>query len=196
MTTWFTSDLHFDHVNIIKYSRPHLSDLDEMNKLLINRFNEVVNDGDLVIFVGDVCMGRREQSLHYVRHLKGYKVLVPGNHDHVHPMFIGKSSYPHWVEQYKEVFDDIILDGEYFYGDYKVCHFPYDVNSTERAGRDFGEFEPVDESVPLICGHEHQNWKHKFSKKGTFMYNVGVDVHSFYPISYEEIVAYHAVLTR
>lgn len=37
MTTWFTSDLHFGHANIIEYSGRPFPDLDHMNRALIER---------------------------------------------------------------------------------------------------------------------------------------------------------------
>lgn len=189
MTTWFTSDLHFNHINIINYSNRPFANLDEMNKALINNYNQLVNHDDMVIFVGDVCMGKRESTLPLLYHLNGFKVLIPGNHDYCHPMF-GDSNYEKWqinLELYKQYFDDIILDDVYLYQDFVVCHFPYDVNSTDHGGRNFDDYQPLDLGMPLLCGHVHQDWKIKMSPKGTFMMNVGVDVHDFKPVSFETI---------
>ena len=44
-----TSDTHFSHVNIIKYcNRPYAS-VEEMNNALIDNWNSVVKNDDLVI---------------------------------------------------------------------------------------------------------------------------------------------------
>ena len=190
MTVWFTSDLHFNHIHIIDYSHRPFKDLDEMNRAMINNYNEVVNHDDMVVFVGDVCMGSRVSTLPLMHHLHGYKVLVPGNHDYCHPMFSDKpQKYEAHFEMYSQYFDDIISDSFYFYDPFQICHFPYDVNSTDHADRDFGKWEPIDNGVPLICGHVHEEWKIHVSKKGTFMYNVGVDVNDFTPVCYDDIFA-------
>jgi calcineurin-like phosphoesterase family protein len=58
-----TSDLHLGHENIIRYcGRPYLS-VPQMNDDLVRRWNEVVAPGDDVIVVGDLAMGRLDESL-------------------------------------------------------------------------------------------------------------------------------------
>lgn len=79
--TWFTSDHHFGHANILKYepdARPFTS-LDEMHECLIERWNMVVGDADTVYCVGDFCFGKHNISI--ASRLKGQKKLVLGNHD-------------------------------------------------------------------------------------------------------------------
>jgi calcineurin-like phosphoesterase family protein len=85
-----TSDLHFFHANIIKYSnRPFLDsdgnpNVETMNEGIISNWNEVVSKGDRVYILGDVAMGGKSKApklAEYLRRLNGEKFLVPGNHD-------------------------------------------------------------------------------------------------------------------
>jgi calcineurin-like phosphoesterase family protein len=79
--TWFTSDHHFGHTNILKYekeARP-FETVEEMNEALIDRWNAVVRDNDMVFHLGDFAFGKHHISL--AGRLKGRKKLVLGNHD-------------------------------------------------------------------------------------------------------------------
>ena len=52
---WFTSDLHFNHLNILKYepkSRP-FENVAEMNEALIKNWNDRVKPEDTVFVLGD-----------------------------------------------------------------------------------------------------------------------------------------------
>ena len=78
-----TSDLHLNHVNVIKYepiSRP-FETVEEMNETIINNWNSVVKEEDTVFILGDLCMGKNTEAAALVNRLKGKKILVRGNHD-------------------------------------------------------------------------------------------------------------------
>jgi len=81
---YFTSDLHFNHVNILKYqahTRPY-KDLDEMNNAIINKWNSIVTQEDTVYLLGDVCMGERRKAPWLINRLKAKEIhLIRGNHD-------------------------------------------------------------------------------------------------------------------
>lgn len=79
--TWFTSDTHFGHKNIIQYepeNRPFKT-LEEMHEVMIERWNSVVKPNDIVWHLGDFCFGK--SWLPIARKLNGKKKLVLGNHD-------------------------------------------------------------------------------------------------------------------
>lgn len=81
MTIFFTSDTHFNHERTLTVSnsaRP-FSCVKEMNQTIIERWNTVVNDGDLVYHLGDLCL--LSQMDIWLQQLKGRKILIQGNHD-------------------------------------------------------------------------------------------------------------------
>jgi calcineurin-like phosphoesterase family protein len=45
MKTWFISDLHIDHNNILKYSNRPFKDIQEMQESFISNWNSVVAEG-------------------------------------------------------------------------------------------------------------------------------------------------------
>lgn len=79
--TWFISDTHFGHSNILQFeseARPFKC-LEEMHEVMIERWNSVVRDNDTVYHLGDFCFGRK--NLVIAERLRGKKKLVLGNHD-------------------------------------------------------------------------------------------------------------------
>ncbi len=81
MKTFFISDTHFNHVNIIKYSKRPFPSVEEMNEAMITNWNNVVSHVDRVIHVGDFAMGPKKLIPAFVERLNGYKILVKGDND-------------------------------------------------------------------------------------------------------------------
>ncbi|WP_258934193.1 hypothetical protein [Nesterenkonia pannonica] len=52
MTTFFTSDHHFGHANIIRYCDRPFADVAEMDEAMIDRWNETVSPDDEVWVLG------------------------------------------------------------------------------------------------------------------------------------------------
>jgi len=63
--------------------RPGFSSLDEMNEVMIQRWNELVKPGDIVYHLGDVVFGlNKDEWLNkHMKRLMGKKRLIFGNHD-------------------------------------------------------------------------------------------------------------------
>jgi len=78
---WFTSDLHINHENIIKYCKRPFSSIDEMNEGLVERWNSKVSETDTVYVVGDVFLGEPSRAVPVIKALNGVKILILGNHD-------------------------------------------------------------------------------------------------------------------
>lgn len=78
---WFTSDLHINHENIIKYCNRPFTSVQEMNNELVSRWNAKVSPMDTVYVVGDVMLGDPQSAKPTITSLNGNKILILGNHD-------------------------------------------------------------------------------------------------------------------
>lgn len=86
--TWFTSDTHFGHANVIQHSKRPFVSTEEMDEALIALWNQYVDKRDNVYHLGDFAWKNVEQ---YRRRLNGNVHLILGNHDrlkaHQHVLF-------------------------------------------------------------------------------------------------------------
>jgi calcineurin-like phosphoesterase family protein len=80
MRTFFTSDTHFGHENIIKYCKRPFANAKEMDKVLVQNWNKVVGPDDLVYHLGDFAVGGGPAGP-YLDQLNGKIILIHGNHD-------------------------------------------------------------------------------------------------------------------
>lgn len=182
MKRWFTSDTHFGHENIIKFSGRPFANVKEMNQAMLDLWNETVADNDVVYHLGDVAMGQFDDSWEYVKKLKGQIHLVIGNHDRIARRYHMSEKYVAKFEtRYIERFASI--DYEFRLGGWKLHHLPYTEDHVEVPR--FMEHRPVRtfESV-LIHGHVHEEWKIRGNQ-----HNVGVDVRNFRPVEFDELRA-------
>jgi len=78
----FTSDLHFFHKNICKYTDRNLvTTAEQHDQWLIDLWNSQVNKGDLVYVLGDVSFGKLDQTIKILSQLNGQIIVIKGNHD-------------------------------------------------------------------------------------------------------------------
>ena len=85
MNTWFTSDTHFYHKNIVEFqpeTRGGYTTCEEMSEKLIENWNKDVKPDDMVYHVGDFCFGGLQRVVETIPRLNGRITLVLGNHDH------------------------------------------------------------------------------------------------------------------
>lgn len=166
---WFTSDLHFNHTNIIKYepeSRGQFHSLEEMNEKLISNWNERVDDNDTVYILGDVFMGSGDTIQDIMPRLKGKKILIRGNHDTNKRVELMKP----YLEGVYDTFN-LKYNGKF----YVLCHYPM---------REW--FNKEHHSVHLY-GHVHSNEHRNGCLAQPNSYHIGVDTNGLRPISIEEI---------
>jgi calcineurin-like phosphoesterase family protein len=184
MTVWFTADLHFGHANIIQYCARPFADVDSMNCALIEGWNSSVKPTDTVWVLGDVALGRIDDTFALIGELHGGKLLLAGNHDRC--WFGHGDKATRWTERY--------LDAgfaEVHHGEIKIdiaqrsvlaSHFPYRGDSHDHDR--FVEHRPVDRGEWLLHGHVHERWRQRGQ-----MINVGVDAWGYRPVSEAEVNA-------
>jgi calcineurin-like phosphoesterase family protein len=188
VTTWYTSDTHFGHANIIKYCDRPWATADEMDAAMRERWNSVVQPEDTVYHMGDVIMNMGK--LWNVEHLNGHIYLLAGNHDPVWDGYKSKKDANqskaldrYLVAGFETVNTTGILehhalaDGQLV----TLSHLPYVGDSRHGEGR-YNPWRPKDSGEVNICGHVHGAWK----TYGRSL-NVGVDVWDFYPV-HEDVV--------
>ncbi len=157
---FITSDLHLDHANIIRFCKRPFLNIEEMNKTLINNWNNTISKSDTVYFIGDLAYGRGSKPTDYwLNKLNGKIIFIKGNHD--------KSSkiklYDNYIFEYKKV--------KFF-----LTHEPNDV--------------PQDWNGWAICGHKHNNSLEEFPfiNKNTKRINVSVELTKYRPVDMDEII--------
>ena len=178
MKIFATSDQHFYHKNIIKYAnRPFkLSDdgVVDCAKTIITRYNEIVNDDDIVLFLGDISASLRGRNDHFAKLLgllKGRKILIRGNHDHLPDKFYLDAGFDS-VHKYIKI-------DEYF-----ISHYPcYKSRWTCPEENDHIDILK-DECTFVIHGHIHNKNPDDWESDGIERINVCVDYrpNNFYPV--------------
>ena len=84
MKTFVTSDLHFDHKNIMTFcprTRSRFSDVNHMNESMMEEWNDTASPEDLTFILGDIAFCNAEKAIAYLKRLTGDKILIKGNHD-------------------------------------------------------------------------------------------------------------------
>ena len=183
MKVWFTSDTHFSHTRIIELCKRPFSSIEQMNEMMVANWNEVVSNEDHVYHLGDLCLGKFDESIKYAARLNGTKFLIPGNHDRVSscekmarrqrflPMYqdAGFIIYPEITMMYLEGVELIL------------SHYPFSGDSQEQDR--FNDIRPIRQGIPLVHGHVHDKWRINADQ-----FNVGVDVNDFRPVAQETIL--------
>ena len=161
MNTWFSSDHHLGHRNILKYTNRPFSSVEEMDDILILRWNEVVKKDDTVYHLGDFCMG---DEWNYLSRLNGNILFIKGSHD----SWMNKKDYPYL----REITVDNYMDE--VNSEYKklivLCH--YSLRSWNKSH--YASWH--------LFGHHHGNLE-----PYGLSFDVGVDCWDFYPVSFEQV---------
>lgn len=156
--TWFTSDTHFAHRNIIEFCGRPFASVDEMDRAMVERWNARVQPGDTVYHLGDFAFGPYENIGKFRARLNGEINLILGNHDRSRQRMVAAG--------FQAVCHDMAL---IIYG---VALFLSHKPTPTRSGFDFH-----------LHGHVHE----KYARKGNAI-NVGVDVRGFAPATLQELL--------
>lgn len=153
---YVTSDTHFYHANIIKYTNRPFKDVDEMNEGLIKRWNDKVTKDDIMFFLGDFIFAKPDKMAYILGRLNFKEMnIVPGNHDHQFVKWLKTTPYPN-VKVVNKIYE-LRVDTV----DFVLCHFP---------------IEEWDRGIHLH-GHTHGNIAHRGTTIKDNRYDIGVDVY-------------------
>ncbi len=167
---YFTSDHHFGHKNIIKFSDRPFKDVDEMDEFLIQKWNEKVRPEDEVYHLGDVGLSSSGKLRKILERLNGKIYLINGNHEKsaqaCHTRF-------EWIKDYYEL---VIPDKDFERGEQMIVLFHYAM--IEWNASHWGTYH--------LYGHSHGSL---LDDPKSLSIDIGVDCHDFSPLSYEVVKA-------
>lgn len=167
---FFTSDHHFGHTNIIRFCNRPFESVEEMDRELIRRWNEKIQKGDDVYHLGDLALNSAEAFSEIMDQLNGNIHLIVGNHD---ATALNKRKRFAWVKEYYEL---KVKDETCANGVQRIVLLHYAMRTWRGASR--GTWH--------LYGHSHNtlpDWENSLS------FDIGVDCHDFYPLSYDEVKA-------
>lgn len=161
MATFFISDTHFGDAPRLRVDRRPFASIDEMDRAIVERWNETVGADDEIWHLGDFALGPPPQRLaELLAALNGQKHLIIGNNDGPHTL-----QQPGWasVQHYKE----LTVEGKRLV----LCHYA------------FRTWNRMGQGVINLHGHSHGRLK-----PAPRQYDVGVDVWDFRPVTLPAIL--------
>ena len=171
MKRYFTADPHFGHANMIKLANRPFSDVEEMDKVLIRNWNNIVRPEDEIYIIGDFAWYSNPEKVNsLLKKLNGKKFLITGNHDH----FLKNKNFDRsqfvWIRDYATIKHEgttIIL-----------FHYP------------ITEWDGFYRESIHIHGHQHNKPEYNVKQQELNLkrYDAGVDANNYMPVSIEHIV--------
>lgn len=187
---FFCSDFHLYHKNVIAFDkRPFLfdksigypdnlkdkSNLDvtSMNETIINNWNDVVGNNDIVFFLGDFCWRGKQAHQEILDKLNGKIYFIMGNHDQYK---IIKSL--NGLEMVSDYIDLSVIYGEKGTDKVDICLMHYPIFSWNK--RRYGSY--------MLHGHCHGNLIKSNPElyKGKIM-DIGCNLTDYKPINFWEV---------
>ena len=175
--TFFVSDTHFGHTNIIKYCARPFNNIDEMDKALINNWNTKVPKDGIVYHLGDFAWGSINYWEKIREQLNGEIILIYGNHD---------DKYLNNKLMYK-LFKEVTPQKKIWINKIPIYmnHYPFLCfgGSYKGLGATWQLFGHVHSNPRSEEGLDHKRLVNCFPTQ----YDVGVDNNNFTPISFDEV---------
>ena len=172
---YLIGDTHFLHENIVEYcDRP-----ENHEQLMIDNWNSVVTDEDVVFHLGDIAAsirGRDNRLIEIFMQLKGHKHLIKGNHDH-------KTNK--WYQDnlgFESVSHSLVM------GDILLTHYPLRISEWSKP-KEILKVEDLQRTIEkhdikhIIHGHVHNR-----TTGLPDHYNVSVEVINYTPIEINDLL--------
>lgn len=174
---YITSDTHFCHVKDFLWRPRGFESVEEMNETIVERWNTVVGERDMVYHLGDIALSDTEAAIPYIKALNGHIIWIRGNHDSDNRIKaildschnIEMLSYANWNASWATV----LKDGKWTY---YLSHYPTLTGNHEEWRK-----------VVNLCGHSHT--QDRWVDWDKMCYHVEMDAHDCYPISLDQVKA-------
>ena len=138
---FITSDFHFGHNKEFLYKPRGFDDIYTHDQAIINNWNSIIQDDDLVFVLGDLMLEDNDYGSKCFNQLKGSKEIIIGNHDSHTRIEL----YPNLRGVIKVVYADVFdYMGYHFY----VSHYPTISSSHEYP-------KPLKHRLINLCGLTH-----------------------------------------
>ena len=161
MRTWIISDTHFHHAKIIEYCDRPFKDVNHMNEAMIERWNEVVGEGDVVWHLGDFGFFKDVNHMRLTTdRLNGKKNIILGNHDRFKPTQFMEGGFQ-WASRFPIIFDEFFI----------LSHEP--------------KFLESNSPYFVFYGHFHQ--KFYVDAKSLNYWNCCAEVQDYRPIDFDDL---------
>ena len=156
--TFFVGDPHFGHPAILRHCKRPFVNVDEMDKVMMANWNDMVKPGSTVYIMGDFAFKNHSW---YLNRLNGKKILIEGNHDKMSLKV---------KENFREV--HTMLRRRFFGKEVTLCHYAMKTWASSFHG------------TWHLYGHSHG----RLEEGNNLSFDVGVDVWDFKPVPWELIV--------
>ena len=174
---FFTSDTHFFHKNIIWMCLRPYNSVEEMNQKLIENWNSVVTNDDIVFHLGDFAFAGQPAWRSIREQLNGNIVLIKGNHDE-----------NNLRNGCKVLFDGVYEQIRLYIGTRCIYlnHYPFLCYG--------GSYKNEKDAVWNLFGHVHSGPNstgldiNRLKVLFPYQYDVGVDNNNYTPVSYSQLI--------
>lgn len=177
--TFFTSDLHINHLPEFLWGPRGFSCIEEMNEAIVERWNNIVKEDDVVYNLGDMAMNDVVSAIPYLKRLNGVQIWILGNHDSLNKITAIKEACPNiWlIGDIHTAYASMIKHGKI---QLYLSHYPTLTSNWND--------KYFNQHVFSIHGHTHQktNWLQPLNP---FLYHVGMDSHNCTPVHIEEVIS-------
>lgn len=172
---YYIADTHFGHENVIKFSKRPFGDVEEMDKFIMDAWNEVVGKDDDIYILGDLVYRSNKSYSYYLSKLSGKKHLIVGNHDRAMLKDKEAMSYFESVDDLTMIHDDGIK--------IVLCHYP------------LLEWSGFYRNSYHIHGHIHNIHNEAFATLRNMerALNAGAEIINYTPCSFKELMKYNEI---
>ena len=168
---FYISDCHFGHANVIGFDKRPFADVEEMDRCMMEYWNQCVQKEDEVYILGDFQYRSAKGPVWYLQRLKGKKYLIIGNHDSKTLKYPGALDYFEGVDKMMQITDN---DRQLC-----LCHFP------------ICEWNAYYRNSYHLFGHIHGRLADTclIMRSRRNAYNAAACINNYRPSTLEEIIA-------